>query len=338
MTFQVRTERPAAAGAIDNTVWVLEGAEGTARAEVCPALGFNCFRWRVRAGGREVELLYATPTFLQYDRPTRSGIPVLFPFPNRIRGGRFTWAGKSYEVPVGDPQQKNAIHGFACRRSWRVIGQGADAHGAWVTGEFHGAQDAPETRDQWPADYRIRLTCRLGTHSLRLEATVDNPDRVPLPFGLGYHPYIRLTGGLSADPAGALVQAPARSFWELEETLPTGARRPVDGPRDLNTPRRVGDLQLDDVLTGLDETPDRQGLCPRGSVRDPAGKVGVSLAASPAFRELVVFTPPHREAVCLEPYTCVTDAINLQQRGVDAGLLVLDPGQTWRGVVEMTVG
>ena len=26
-----------------------------------------------------------------------------------------------------------------------------------------------------------------------------------------------------------------------------------------------------------------------------------------------------RAAVCLEPYTCVTDAINLQPRGVDAG-------------------
>jgi aldose 1-epimerase len=39
--------------------------------------------------------------------------------------------------------------------------------------------------------------------------------------------------------------------------------------------------------------------------------------------------------VALEPYTCATDAINLQQRGVDAGLLVLGPGGKWQGVVEM---
>ena len=45
----------------------------------------------------------------------------------------------------------------------------------------------------------------------------------------------------------------------------------------------------------------------------------------------MIFTPPHREAVCLEPYTCITDAINLHQQGKDAGLLVLSPGETWEG-------
>ena len=55
------------------------------------------------------------------------------------------------------------------------------------------------------------------------------------------------------------------------------------------------------------------------------------------LRELVVFTPPHRQAFCIEPYTCITDAINLQQRGTDAGLQVLPPGGQWTGIVEMRV-
>jgi aldose 1-epimerase len=67
------------------------------------------------------------------------------------------------------------------------------------------------------------------------------------------------------------------------------------------------------------------------------GAVSLQLLTSPAFRELLVFTPPHRQAVCLEPYTCVTDAINLQARGIDAGLLVLPPGGQWSGVVDMVV-
>jgi len=41
------------------------------------------------------------------------------------------------------------------------------------------------------------------------------------------------------------------------------------------------------------------------------------------------------EAICLEPYTCTTDAINLQQQGLDAGLRVLEPGESWRGIIEM---
>ena len=64
----------------------------------------------------------------------------------------------------------------------------------------------------------------------------------------------------------------------------------------------------------------------------------VELWASPAFRELVAFTPPHRQAVCLEPYTCVTDAAHLQAQGIDAGWLSLPPGGRWTGVVEMVVG
>ncbi len=321
MSFQVRSEsRPGPDGEL--TVWVLEGS---GRAEVCPALGFNCFRWA--AGGGQAELLFATPTFLQGDRPTRSGIPVLFPFPNRIRDGRFTWEGKEYRLPLNDPAGKNAIHGFACRRPWRVIDQGANATSAWVTGEFHCAADAPEALPHWPADHRLRLTCRLLRGVLRLEAVVDNPDRVTLPFGLGYHPYFRVPG------ADVTVQASARQYWQLQDSLPTGTLLPVDVGRDLNAPRRYADLQLDDVLTGLDDTPHSEagGLCLRGRVE------GLRLYASAAFRDLVVFAPPHRQAMCLEPYTCPTDAINLQQRGLEAGLLVLPPGERWEGVVDMVV-
>ena len=47
--------------------------------------------------------------------------------------------------------------------------------------------------------------------------------------------------------------------------------------------------------------------------------------------------PPHRQAVCLEPYTCVTDAVNLQQNGVAAGWKVLPPGERWQADLELAV-
>jgi aldose 1-epimerase len=53
---------------------------------------------------------------------------------------------------------------------------------------------------------------------------------------------------------------------------------------------------------------------------------------------MVVYTPPHRQAFCIEPYTCTTDAINLEQRGVKAGWRVLPPGGRWSAVVELRVG
>jgi aldose 1-epimerase len=339
MPYQVRTERRPTGADLDGTVYVLEASAGEARAEVWPAFGFNCYHWQASRGGRRLDLLYADPQLFHNSSPTRSGIPILFPFPNRIRDGRFTWEGKEYRLPLIDSTKKNAIHGFACRRPWRVVEQGTDGESAWITGEFRGALDAPEARTLWPADYQIRITYRLTAASLRIEALVENPDRTTLPFGLGYHPYFRVplvVGGRGED---CWVEVPARSYWELHESLPTGVRRPVDAPRDLNRFRRFSELTLDDVLTDLEGTaaPQTPDLWLRGRVKETPGEVELRLRCSPVFREMVLFTPPHRQAICLEPYTCTTDALNLQQQGLNAGWLQLQPGERWSGVVEMVV-
>jgi aldose 1-epimerase len=336
MAYSVKSRAAAGVTGLDPTLIVLEDGQG-AVAEVWPALGFNCLRWQTVRAGQPLELLYTDPAVFSNGRPTRSGVPVLFPFPNRIRAGRFAWGGREWSLPCNDSTQKNAIHGFACRVPWRVIDRGADANSAWVTGEFRCSLDAPASRPLWPADQQLRLTVRMGPGTLRVEATVHNPDTVPLPFGLGYHPYFHLpfAGTTPADDCSAEVLA--AEFWELEDSLPTGKRLPVDKGRDLNRPRRMGELALDDVLTGLPARPPRlDGLIERCTTTGGAGGP-LRLFCSPAFREMVVFNPPHRQAFCVEPYTCTTDAINLQARGVDAGWLVLEPGATWSAVVELWV-
>jgi aldose 1-epimerase len=331
MPFAVRTRTQAVATGREATIFILDDGAG-GRTEIWPELGFNCFRWNGVRGGRTLDLLYADPSLFGEGRATRSGIPILFPFPNRIRDGRFAWDGKEYQLPLNGPSGKNAIHGFACRRPWRVIHQGADDASAWMTGEFHAGRDAPDCLSLWPADHLIRVTYRLGAGVLRIEAEVENPDRRTLPFGLGYHPYYRTPFAAGASAADCLVQTPAKEMWPLVDCLPTAPPRPVDAARDLRTPRRFLEVQLDDVLTSL-PGPGADGLCERGMIE--SGGERLRLRASPSFREAVVFTPGHREAFCIEPYTCTTDAINLQARGVDAGLLTLPPGGRWAAVFEM---
>ena len=53
------------------------------------------------------------------------------------------------------------------------------------------------------------------------------------------------------------------------------------------------------------------------------------------FTACVVFNPPHREAVCIEPYTTVPDAFTLAERGIDPHLLTLAPGKSFRTRIEI---
>jgi aldose 1-epimerase len=326
MPFQITTEKRPNAFNLDDSVFIL--SNDVNRLEVWPALGFNAYRWQV-AGQ---ELLYRNPQFFTERRPTRSGVPILFPFPNRIRAGRFTWEGKNYELPVGDPAKKNAIHGFAVNRPWRVVDQGADATSAWLTGEFQGSLDAPEPLPLWPADYRLRITYRVFDHILRVEAVADNPDTKALPFGLGYHPYFQLAS-LGGEQAIATVAA--NKLWELHENLPTGKIVDIDESRDLRHGRTLTGMQLDDVMTDIYsiayDQEDRLGLV--GVVQHPSGERMLTLWTSGDFRELVLFTPPHREALCIEPYTCTTDAVNLSN--LESGWRSLAPGEQWHGTIEM---
>ncbi|HEV3145111.1 MAG TPA: hypothetical protein VGZ47_14575, partial [Gemmataceae bacterium] len=215
----------------------------------------------------------------------------------------------------------------ACRSAWRVVDQGANGEAVWLTAVFQPSIDAPEFVRFWPADYRIGITFRLEALRLHLVAKIENPDQRLLPFGLGYHPYLR------TDIGKCTVQVPARKTWQLDNSLPTGRLQPVDARTDLRTPRRFDELQLDDIYSDLDESNMRPELgILRGEVKHMDHGT-LRLWTSPEFTEMVCFTPPHRKAICLEPYTCVTDAINLEQKGFDTGWRILRPGHSFTATV-----
>jgi aldose 1-epimerase len=310
-------------------VIALTDAQTGATARVLSTLGFNCFEFQAVVNGRKVDVLDSVPGFEGGgERPSRSGIPILFPFPNRIRGGRYSWNGRDYELPQND-NKGNAIHGFCFDRPWRVIQQGANH----VTGQFQLSIDAPDRIALWPSDFVIEVGYELLHNRLRTNFRIQNTGQQTMPWGLGTHAYFRVP--LSADSGvnHCTVEAPVDRYWELENSLPTGRILPVDDDRDLRDGAYLHGLQLDDVLTGVD-CAGPQFDC---TVLDEAAGLQVTQICPPIFREIVAFTPPNRNAVCLEPYTCVTDAINLQAQGLDAGLRTLGPGSEFHTWIDLVV-
>jgi aldose 1-epimerase len=139
-------------------------------------------------------------------------------------------------------------------------------------------------------------------------------------------------GAASAADA-CVVCVPAAEYWELDGMLPTGRRLPVDAARDLRAGRRFGEVRLDDVLTGLPAT----SAGTTASIFDPAAGRRLELQFDPAFRHCVVYNPPHREAICLEPYTTGADPFRLAAKGIHADQQVLEPGQSWSASMRLTM-
>ncbi|QDT39705.1 aldose 1-epimerase [Stratiformator vulcanicus] len=311
----------------------LTDADSGSSAIIAADLGFNCFEFVANLGGTEVDVLARQPEFPdEGGKPSWSGIPILFPFPNRIAAGKFTWEGTDYSLPkelvgyAGD----NAIHGFCLDRPWRVTRQTASA----VTGEFQLSVDDAERLPLWPADFKIELTYEVLGPALRADIKISNPDSKSLPFGFGTHPYFKLPLSPGSDAAKCIVDAPASTRYLLEDGIPTGEIVPAEGEFDLQGGAEFGSLKLDDVYGGLSY--EEQGfVC---SVMDPAAGLQVTQTCDASFRELVAFTPFWHSAVCLEPYTCPTDAMNIGDRGLDSGLRVLEPDEEFHTWFEIRVG
>ena len=307
----------------------LTDAQTGATAQVLNGLGFNCFSFRPVVGGEAVEVLWSESGFLSGEtKPSHSGIPILFPFPGRLRGSFLAYEGGTY--PLGsDDGLGNAIHGFVLNRPWRII----EMLPQRTTGEFHASVDEPGLSKRWPGDFRLTVSYELRGNTLGCEIEVHNPGATRLPFGLGLHPYFRVPLGAGDQADDCRVTVPAAEYWELRNMLPTGRHLPAAGRADLAATVRFADMRLDDVFTGLAAS----GGQVRTAIEDPHSGRTLELIFDAAFRECVIYNPPHREAVCIEPYTCVPDAYELQATGIDAGLRVLNSGEQFRTRFEIRV-
>jgi aldose 1-epimerase len=299
-----------------------------AAATVLVGFGFNCYQFCVQRPGGPLEILWSEDGFASgQKRASGSGIPLLFPFAGRLRGTVFHWEGREYPQAAGDGRG-NALHGFVLDRPWRILERQPDS----VRGQFQASLDGPELLERWPADFRVTVTYQLRGEALETRLLVENPDTRPLPFGLGTHPYFRLPlGGPSGEDC--IVKLPVAARWELVEMQPTGRRLPLEDAAAFAAGQRFERLTLDDAFTDLQF----EGAWCTAEIRDPASGVCLRLQFDRGFRECIVYTPPHRQAICIEPETCVPNAFELQGQGIDAGLRILDPGAAFEAVIVMQV-
>ena len=303
--------------------------DGAAVAEIVPALGNNCYAFKVAAGDTWLDLIDAPPDLATLEeRPTAYGNPILFPFPNRIRNGTWQFEGETYQFDKA-PDSPTTIHGLLLNLPYQVERHVADENGAVLVASLN-SQDFPDVGRQYPFPFRIEITYTVTDAVLTMGIAIKNTGDRNMPMGFGIHPYFNVALGPEAKAAEAVITVPAAKYWELDEVLvPTGTQHDVTGTLDLRNGQPFGTLKLDHVFTDVQLA---EGVS-RCRIENKDTGYGMVMESDAQFRELVVYTPPGRDAICFEPYTCPTDAINLEARGIPAGVSVLAPGETFSGTV-----
>src|SRR6185312_16006853 len=141
----------------------------------------------------------------------------LLPWPNRIRDGRYDFAGSSQQLSLTEPERRNAIHGLTRWTNWTVAEHDSDR--VLMEHLLHPQPGYPHT-------LRLTVDYRLDADGLAVTTTARNVGPGECPYGAGAHPYITV-GTPTVDEA--ILQAPGRTrLLTDEQGIPVGAE-PVEG-------------------------------------------------------------------------------------------------------------
>ncbi len=316
-------------------VMVLEDLTSGAKAMVAPNLGSNCVYWATVFQGQTLSVIETPdgPEVL-HARGSRAGVPVLFPFPGRVENASYTFQGKEYHLPRNEKGGVHHIHGIVMNAKWEVASSGTGDQGANLVMKVTPGGLQKEFREGYPFDFALYLSFTLKGNSLTYGIRLENLEKGgPIPFYFGLHPYFLaplLRTPEAPDREACSVLIPSRQEWPAPGGLPDGPARPVSPEKDLHQGRVLGNKPFDDMYGGAIF----EGGWTRAGYKNPGTKLELVVKADQNFQNWVLFTPPNRPSLAIEPYTSPPNAINLVKENIPgANLLVLGPGEHWEARV-----
>jgi aldose 1-epimerase len=311
---------------------------GAYSAAICPAMGANCFRLEYEGAS----LLRTPPSFAVFhENPNVFGMPLLFP-PNRIRGGKFVFQGRTYSLPVNEEARGHHIHGFLSSTLFRTledelavapgsiqsstvpIQAGASCRAAF---SFEATKDSPYS--SFPHAFRVELSYSLDSNEgLSQRLKVENRGDSDMPLGLGFHtafncPFIP---GTAPGDYRLRLAVSSEILLDPETIIPTG--------------KSVSGNELIAALRGEGIPPQGRALSShfRGS-REASPREAV-LSHVPTGRSIIYRVDPifafwtlwnqggDRAFVCPEPQTWMIDAPNSALPPEESGFRFLAPGES----------
>jgi galactose mutarotase-like enzyme len=232
------------------------------------------------------------------------GIPLLYPWANRLGGWRYEAYGRRVELDRDSPllhgdEHCLPIHGaLAAASSWRVIDRDRSSLIAELDFGAH-----PELLAVFPYPHVLELAIRLDDDALTVDTAVTARDAA-VPLSFGFHPYLAPPGVARSDWR---VELPARTALELDGFgLPTGA---------------TTELPAEAFALGAGTYDDLFAVTPGARFSVSAVGRRVTVEMSSGYRYAQVFAPADQPVICFEPMMAPVDALRSHDglRSVPAG-------------------
>jgi galactose mutarotase-like enzyme len=249
------------------------------------------------------------------------GIPLLYPWANRLGERRFTVAGAEVDLEVEGLRLSTdgaglPIHGLlAGAAGWEVTRHDSVGDGGVVAARFDFAAER-RLLEAFPFPHEVGFEAALVGGELTVAVTVRPRGEAAVPVAFGFHPYLRLPGVARADWE---LEIPVSERLLLDERmLPTGEVAPA-----AIEPGPLGTRTFDDAFRA-----------PAGG--EPfvlaGGNRRLELRFGPNYPFAQAYAPGDDQVIACEPMTAPTNAL---LSGRD--LPIVAPGETFAASFTLTI-
>ncbi|MGA9360934.1 MAG: aldose 1-epimerase [Mycobacterium sp.] len=222
------------------------------------------------------------------------GIPILYPWANRLGGNSYTAEGVTVTLTPGEhgvrPDPNGLpIHGvLAAHPGWRVMTESANE----LVAELDFGAD-PALLASFPFPHLLVVRVALVDRTLSMHTTVAATADTAVPLCFGFHPYLRLPELPRAQ--WTIETPPMRHMTVDHRGLPTGETSAQPAASES-----LGNKSFDD---GYDQVTDGAVFAVSGGGRR------IEVHFEQGYPAAQIFAPPGEDVVCFEPMTAPTDSL-----------------------------
>jgi galactose mutarotase-like enzyme len=279
------------------------------------------FAAKVREKGAELSSLADLSTGREYiwngDPAWWTGsAPVLFPIVGALRGGSYTFEGKSYSLPN---------HGFARGSEFTIVEERESSVQLQLA-------SSPKTLEVYPFDFTLRVGFTLQPDGLSVSYLVTNTGARRMYFSIGSHPafVVPFAGGSLENYYVLFDEEESAERWFIRDNLIV-----ADTTERAFTTRRTIDLSR--TLFDRGALVLKHPLSRVFSLRTSFGPQAVTVSTEGA-PFLGIWSKPGAAFVCIEPWHGISDSTKatgvLQEK---EGILFLDPLGTFSTGYRVTI-